>query len=100
MYKRQDISPKCRFCLEANETFKHLIHDCPPLRLESQNIFKDKLICDDLEWSVRDILNFSYVKSISQAIEGVIRFPELNMSFDTSTSLNGSSDEDIPPDPD
>ena len=91
----QNISPLCRFCNEEHETFRHFIHDCPPLRKARQDIFLDAVITDDLNWSVRDLIDFSKIKCINEALEGEVRFPELDASF---SSL--ASDPDIPPEPD
>ena len=60
----------CRFCEERDETFKHLLLDCPRFRQARQDIFRDNLPCNDMTWSVRDIINFSYLPAIDSALVG------------------------------
>ena len=60
----------CRFCEDRDETFWHLITDCPRLRHTRQDILKDRLPSNDMSWSVRDILDFSYFPSVDAALVG------------------------------
>ena len=60
----------CRFCEERDETFWHLLIDCPRFRQARLDIFGDQLPCNNMTWSVRDILNFSYLPSIDVALIG------------------------------
>ena len=39
----KDINAVCRFCLERDETFYHLVTDCPVHRLARTNIFLDNI---------------------------------------------------------
>ena len=63
------INPICRFCLQENETFYHLITDCPSFYDSRRSIFLDQTIDTSETWSVRDILNFSYLPGVNEAIE-------------------------------
>ena len=65
-----DINAICRFCLEEDETFYHLATECPALRQKQIEIFLDKLPITNTKWSVRDLLHFSYLPGICDAIEG------------------------------
>ena len=60
----------CRFCLEADETFLHLLHSCPRFWQEQRDYFCDKIPSSDMQWSVRSLLDFSYIPSINDAFEG------------------------------
>ena len=54
----------CRFCEERDETFAHLLHDCPRFYASRTEIFKDDLPTSDMTWSVRKLIDFSYTPSI------------------------------------
>ena len=60
----------CRFCGEGNETITHLILSCPRFQVQQRDIFMDKPPTADMTWSVRGLLNFSYVPGINDAYEG------------------------------
>ena len=62
--------PLCRFCGEYDETITHLIFVCPCLAQERRDIFLDRMPGPDRKWSVRSLLNFSYVPPINLALEG------------------------------
>ena len=64
------ISPLCRFCLEQNETFYHLLHDCPRHRNNRQLIFLDEIPDFNTNWSVRALLSFSKLTGIRDALDG------------------------------
>lgn len=59
-----EISPLCRFCLEANEEFHHLANDCPPLWWERHNISAQET---GPTWSPQQIINFTYIPKINDA---------------------------------
>ena len=61
---------RCRFCHERDETFLHLLLDCPRFLQARIDTFQDKLPCNDMLWSVRDIIDFSYLPSIDGALIG------------------------------
>ena len=65
-----DINPDCRFCLENNETFYHLVTDCPAFHESRKEIFLDKTVDTENEWSVRNMLLFSYLPGVREAIDG------------------------------
>lgn len=60
----------CRFCKEAEETYLHFVTSCPSFWQSRIDFFKDKLPTNDMSWSVRDLLDFSYIPSINAAFEG------------------------------
>ena len=57
------IDPSCRLCEEANETFIHLLTDCPALELERIELFPNG-IADDNKWSIKRILKFSQLPKV------------------------------------
>ena len=65
-----EINPQCRFCLEADETFFHLVTDCPRFRADREDIFLDTVISNDMSWSVKKLLNFSNLAGIRDALDG------------------------------
>ena len=63
-------SPLCRFCLETDETFFHLVTDCPRFHQTRVGIFLDETPTNTMRWSVRDLLDFSYTPAIDVAMIG------------------------------
>ena len=61
---------KCRFCGDGNETITHFITKCPRLLRASREFFQDCPPCNDMKWSVRDILHFSFIPGVNEAYEG------------------------------
>ena len=41
----------CRFCEEGEETFDHLINECPCFYLDRCDLIKDQLIINSLDWN-------------------------------------------------
>ena len=62
--------PRCRLCLQGPETIMHLIKDCPRLRRRSEDIFRDAKPSSNMEWSVRMLLEFSYITGVNEMFEG------------------------------
>ena len=60
----------CRFCNIDDETFIHLTNDCPRWWQTSRDLFCDKLPTNDMTWSVRNLLDYSYNPAINAAFEG------------------------------
>ena len=91
-----DINPVCRFCLEADECFFHLINDCPRFNNGRRDIFLDKPVCNDMEWKVGKLLKFSSLPGINDALEGDTRLElfERGGSFDAAGSTVAVSDSD------
>ena len=53
-----NISKVCRLCEQENETFWHLIDECPRLEMTRREIFLDKNIRPDLTWSIKRLQRF------------------------------------------
>ena len=88
-----EINPECRFCLEENETFYHLITDCPTFKQSRDSIFLDETIDTSETWSVRNMLDFSYLPGVREAIDGST---ELRL-FSSQQGLEYSSSDYDPP---
>ena len=63
-------SAECRFCEGPVESLLHLIHDCPRFWSQRADIFQGRSPTDDMKWSVRELLEFSYTPAIDRAFEG------------------------------
>ena len=48
----------------------HFLQECPRLFWARRELFGDKIPCNDMQWSVRSILDFSYFPGINEAYEG------------------------------
>lgn len=84
-----EISPLCRFCLEKNEEFFHLAHDCPPLWWERHNISSQE---PGKKWSPQQIINFTFIPRINDA------FVKPLYVMNTGRGDRGPGDPDDPDD--
>ena len=48
-----EIDPTCRLCLQANETFHHLMTDCEAITSPQIDIMKNQIPLPDMTWSVK-----------------------------------------------
>ena len=53
-----EVSKYCRLCEEGEETFIHLIDECPRLEETRKEIFLDKRVGIDHTWSIRRVIRF------------------------------------------
>ena len=60
----------CRFCKQGYETITHLLTLCPRFVSFQRDILGNKIPTSDMKWSVRDLLDFSYIPGINEAFEG------------------------------
>ena len=85
--KSGDTSSLCRFCNEERETFYHFATTCPCFRLSRFHYFQNDSCFSNGSWSIRQILDFSNIPSISSALGG---------TFDPLTHLEQQRDfEDL-----
>ena len=91
-----DISPTCRFCMEEDECFFHLVNDCPRFFLTRRDIFLDQSICNDHEWSVRQLIDFSFSPGINAALEGDTRIGLFTTLGELSDEAQSDSDSSSP----
>lgn len=54
------LSPVCRLCSYADETFCHLATECVGTRRLRREFFGDRDIFQNLDWDMHEILEFSY----------------------------------------
>lgn len=57
----------CRFCEEEEETFDHFVFECPCFETYRRERFTN-LKVGSHSWSLQDILNFSFIKTINRAL--------------------------------
>ena len=93
-----EINAICRFCMEADETFMHLVNDCPRFLEGRRDILNDFIISDDMLWSVDDLLNFSFQPGINEALEGDTRIDLYREHEDGEVS--GDDNSELEDDPD
>ena len=58
----------CRFCEEEDETFEHLLNECPFLEMDRRDILKDKPVIKTVKWKAKTLLKFSYINAIDIAL--------------------------------
>ena len=63
------VSELCRFCEEEEETFEHLLNECPCFISYRRDILQGKLIVKTLEWKAKTLLEFSYIPIIDEALK-------------------------------
>ena len=85
-------SDRCRFCDVSPERFTHFLTDCPVLRTRRQDTFLDKIPCNNMEWSVRQLLEFSYLPQINDAFEGTWAHGD---PVDVDNMMTGLEDSDV-----
>lgn len=91
----------CRFCSMGHETITHLMSTCPKFVSFQRDILMNELPKGDMKWSVRDLLDFSYIPGINEAFEGTWvdgdPLPEwsdpMDVSYDTNWLENDNDDE-------
>ena len=63
-------NPVCRLCQEGNETITHLMSTCPRLTTHRREVLLDRVPTDDMKWSVRQLLDYSFIPGVNEAFEG------------------------------
>ena len=64
-------NPLCRFCEQGYETINHMLTQCPRFVASRLEILNGDVPTSDMKWSVRKLLNFSYIPGLNRAFEGV-----------------------------
>ena len=66
------LSPtrSCRYCNTADETITHFLTACPVFVMQRRDVLLDKIPTADMQWSVRSLIDFSYIPGINLALEG------------------------------
>ena len=89
------ISPICRFCLEHDETFYHLVTDCPTHWAKRNEIFLDKPPITNMKWSVRALLVFSQAPGVREALEGQTNLHLYGEDHNWDSTSSDDDDEDL-----
>ena len=63
-----DVSPNCRFCEEEDETFEHLLNECPCFLNDRRDILLNIRIVDTINWNPQLLLKFSNIPAIKEAL--------------------------------
>ena len=82
-----EVDPRCRLCRQSDETFFHLVTECPRLHRLRQDKFLDMRISNDHGWSVQELIEFSLNPKVNKMFEG------LNLVKRPIYDNNGNSDE-------
>ena len=96
-------SAVCRFCEQEPEDMLHLLYTCPRFNTLRREIFLDQLPDNNMKWSVRSLLEFSFAPGINEALEGTwahgdaANFATLDSDLDSLSPLDSyeSSDSDM-----
>ena len=64
----EDVSELCRFCEEDPQTFDHLLNECPCFQQARFDILQNQPIQNTLNWNLEDIIAFSHIPSIDEAM--------------------------------
>ena len=59
----EDVSELCRFYEEEPETFDHILNECPCF-----DILHNQPIINTLNWDSADIIAFSHIPAIDEAL--------------------------------
>ena len=62
------VSELCRFCEEEEETFEHLLNECPCFITYRREILYNKPIINTTKWKAKILLKFSYLEGIDEAL--------------------------------
>ena len=58
----------CRFCEEKEETFDHIINDCPCFYLDRCDLLQNQPIINTLDWDPEILLKFANIDTIKNAL--------------------------------
>ena len=62
---------ECRFCEDGPETITHFLRSCPRFETSRRDIMLNNSPTPEMKWSVRNLIDFSYVPGLNEAMEGV-----------------------------
>ena len=58
----------CRFCEEEEETFDHIINNCPCFCLNRYDLLQNQPIVNTLDWNPKTLLKFANIDSIKDVL--------------------------------
>ena len=71
-YLTHKINPNytdlCRFCEEEEETFIHIVNECPVFYSRQMELFEGKPIINSIEWKPKTLLKFAKDSAIFEAL--------------------------------
>ena len=59
---------QCRFCKEEEETFIHLLNECPVFREERLTLPKESVVVDTVDWKPQTVIKFARHPDIEEAL--------------------------------
>ena len=59
---------QCRFCEEDEETFIHLLNECPVFNTMRHELLQDEPIINTIDWKPKTILKFAHNPQIMEAL--------------------------------
>ena len=62
-------SELCRFCEEEDETFEHLLNECPCFNSYRRDILGNRPIINTLDRKAKTLIDFSYIPVTDQALD-------------------------------
>ena len=65
----ETLSPTCRLCGMAHETFHHLATECPGTLRDRREVFGGKDILHNMDWEVDELLDFSYREPVNSLLD-------------------------------
>ena len=65
----ETLSPVCRLCGMADETFHHLATECPDTLGARREFFEGKDILINMDWEVNELLDFSYSDQVNPMLD-------------------------------
>ena len=65
IYGSEDL---CRFCEEEDETFDHLINNCPCFYLDRVDLIQNQPIINLNNWEHKTLLKFANIETIKDAL--------------------------------
>ena len=86
------INPLCRMCEESNETFFHLLTDCPALEVKRREWFLDQAPTTD-NWKPGELLSFSLEEPINSWVtdrDYLLEQPQLELDINYSITDSDS----------
>ena len=63
-----NLTEICRFCEEEEETFIHILNECPVFHKHRLTLLKGFLVVDLVDWKPNTILNFARHPDIEEAL--------------------------------
>ena len=58
----------CRFCEEEEETFAHLLNECPCFNTYRRDLLQNKPVINTLKWKATLLIQFSRIEVIDEAL--------------------------------